>query len=59
MKGGKQGRKRKSAGAGAPRQGTARGTSKKGSAKRPPGAAPRKGSRKSEFGGKSSTELEE
>ena len=51
MKGGKGGRKRKTAGGGAGRQGSARGKPKKSGAQRPQNAAPPKGSpKKPEFG---------
>lgn len=51
MKGGKEGRKRRSAGgdASSNKRGP-RGKPAKGDAKRPAGAAPRKGSRKKSFG---------
>ena len=50
MKGGKEGRKRRTSGGGAGRQGSPRGKPKKGSAKRPVGGAPKKGSRKKSYG---------
>jgi hypothetical protein len=49
MKGGKEGRKRKSSGNAIPRQGGGRGKPKKG-AKTSAGAAPKKGSRKKSYG---------
>ncbi len=56
MKGGKEGRKRRTAGAGAERQNRARGKPKKGGAKRPTGVAPKKGSRKKSYGGMPASE---
>jgi hypothetical protein len=50
MKGGKEGRKRRSAGGGAGRTSAGRGKPKKAGAKRPIGTAPKKGSRKKAFG---------
>lgn len=50
MKGGKQGRKRKSSTGNAARAAKVRGKPAKGDARRPPNAAPRKGARKRTFG---------
>jgi hypothetical protein len=51
VKGGKEGRKRRSAGGGAGRQVAGRGKPKKGGAQRPENAAPPKGSpKKPQFG---------
>ncbi|MEO6526161.1 MAG: hypothetical protein ABIP93_06015 [Gemmatimonadaceae bacterium] len=57
MKGGKEGRKRRSAGGSAGRQGGVRGTPKKGGARRPENAAPPKGSpKKPQFGARTTAE---
>ncbi len=55
MKGGKQGRARRSAGPSAARSGNARGKPKKGAAKRAWSAAPKKGAKKPQFGGRPSS----
>lgn len=57
MKGGKGGRARRPAGGGTTKA-VKRGKPEKAGAKRPAGAAPRKGSRKKSFGASSSTDLD-
>lgn len=57
MKGGKGGRARRPAGGSTPK-GVKRGKPPKLNAKRPTGAAPKKGSRKKSFGASSSTDLD-
>jgi hypothetical protein len=58
MKGGKEGRKRKTSASGAGRQHGAPGKAKKGTPKRPTGGAPKKGSRKKTYGAMPTSEDE-
>jgi hypothetical protein len=59
MKGGKEGRKRRSAGGGAGKSKAPRGKPVKGAAPRPAGAAPKKGSpKRPQFGPRSTVEDE-
>ena len=55
MKGGKQGRKRRTSNAGVKAGSGGRGTGKAPTTGRPPTAAPKKGERRKPFGGRSSS----